>query len=184
VNTRRHESLPSKSDDWLLFRRSRKPFFSTQRIILRNLDTDEQRLLASGDGGTKWAQPGDVSGNYATWLKCRRLDYCNVYLYDIAAGTSQRVPNGRRLAMFADSVTSDGTVYFGQSGNINCGRNVAIYSYPIGGPKTRLASLGRRHDTAKTSPVVNDDGSISVFYDRVHCRTDARDVYRVDIPAP
>jgi hypothetical protein len=80
INTRRHESTPSKSGDWLLFRRSRTPIFSTQRIVLRNLATDEQRILATGDGGTKWAHPGEVDGNYATWFKCRRFDYCNVYL--------------------------------------------------------------------------------------------------------
>ena len=183
VNTPARESVPSLSGDWLLFRRSRTPYGSLQRILLRNLVTGEQRLLVEGDGLKRWAQPGTVNGNFATYVKCRRLSLCNVFVYDIATDTRTQVPNPMGRALFAASVTAAGTAYFAESTNINCGRGVSIWTYPLGGPKARLATLGRGRDTAVTSPVEDAGVNTTVFFDRYRCRDDAADIYEVVQPA-
>jgi hypothetical protein len=182
VNTaRNHESLPSRSGDWLLFRRSRDRFSSTQRIILYNLVTDEERLLATGDGDAKWAQPGQLRGDFVTWSKCRGSRLCNTYRYQISTATTTKVPNAGRKVLLASSVTAGGTVYFSQNSNINCGGRPGIWRYPIGGPKTQLVSLGRGHGAGITSPVDNGDGTTTVFYDRGKCGTRKVDIYKFTV---
>jgi hypothetical protein len=94
VNTNgNYESQGSLSGDWLLFWRQRRRTNSTQKILLRNLVTEEQRLLATGRSPRKWTQPGRVSGNFATYVKCRNPSFCNVFRYDIEADETTMIPN-------------------------------------------------------------------------------------------
>ena len=185
VNTRRnYESNPSRSGEWLLFRRSRMPFDSTQRILLHNLDTGEEQLLATGDGGRRWAQTGKVSGDYATWVKCPNLSFCNVFRKEISTGTVTQIPNPRRKALSAASVTPDGTVYFAQGNNISCSRAASIWRFTVEEGKSKIISLGQGRDTAVTSPVNNKDGSTTVFFDRFsnNCSLATTNIYKVTVP--
>ena len=178
VNTSRHEWGASLSGQWLLFARST---FSTSReeIMLWNVATG-QAIRLDVTRGNKYAQPGSVRGNYATWIKCPTFAHCNAYVYDIARGTKHAVPNPLGRSQYAVSVTAAGAVYFTESRNINCGRGAALWRYQLGGARTRLLPFRRGRDVAVTSPVVNPDGSTSLFYDRFVCRTATSDIFRLD----
>ncbi len=188
VNTRRNfEQTPSKDGKWLLFSRTRPGSGPTrQRIILRNLSNGRQRLLATGNGGRRWAQAGKVSGGFATYVKCRNLSYCNVFRYNIATGRARRVPNPRHRALYATSVTADGTVYYAIGSKIICPRDASLWKLTPRGRKVRLAALGPRFDTGDTSVVTRANGSVDLFFDAYRVRTDCAarsvDIYKVRVP--
>jgi hypothetical protein len=179
VNTRQWEWHPTISGDWLLFGRSN----ITARVdfvLLRNLITGETRRLGSLRwGGRTIAEPGQVSGNYAVWFRCTPA--CDVFLYDIAAGTTTRIPNPSRRQHYDPSVTSDGTVYFVRSGR-GCGASVRLVRHPLGGPSRVLAALGTGRDSAHTYALENGNGTTSVFFDRVRCSTGGWDVLKLIDP--
>jgi len=186
VNTRRNfESQPSRAGAWLLFKRSRRSFNSPQRIILRNLATGRQRLLASGDGGRRWAQTGKVRGRFATYVKCRNFSFCNVFRYNIATRRTVRVPNPRHKALYATSVTGDGTVYYAIGSKVNCPRDASLWKLTPNGRRVKLATLGPRFDTAVTSPVVQPNGTVEVYFDAYRVRRDCAarsvDIYKIEV---
>jgi hypothetical protein len=181
VNTRKSENGASLSGDWLLFRRTAFRT-STERIILRNLLTQEQVLL-DVTSGRRYAQPGNVAGNYAVWYRCPRLTLCNTYLYDIGTKTGTKLSNPGARAQYAPAVTDDGTVYLFESSNNAC-KNVRprLFRYELGQPRERLLVLPRNRDPAVSSALVRGDGSTTLFFDRYNCRTDASDIYKVNVP--
>jgi hypothetical protein len=181
VNTRRnHEAIGSLSGEWLLFYRETLPTAIEQsaRIMLFNLVTREVRQLDIALGRTA-VQPGAVRGNYATWIRCARPTRCNAYAYNIVTRAKLRVPNPLRRAQYAVSITAAGVVYFAESKSINCGSALGLWRYPLGGTRTKLLSLPRGRDVSDLSPLVNTDGSTTLFYDRFRCRTDTSDIFKV-----
>ncbi len=181
VNTRRYaEFAPSRSGDWLLFLR-RIPRGEIRRVFLFNLATRRKIKLDESKGNRQLVQPGTVRGNWAVWTRCRRFDRCATFRYDIAAGTKVKLPNPNAKSQYAASVTDDGTVYFAESATIFCGNGFGIWRFPIGGPRERLTTLPRRHDAISTSPVVNPDSSVTVYFDRINCRANTSDIYKLTI---
>lgn len=180
VNTTAHESAVFLSGSWLLFRRSPKVFRTHQEIILFNLTTGEQRILATGDGRRKYAQSGTVAGDFVTWLKCRSFSRCDVFRYHIPTGTTVAVPNPRARAQYAAAVTGDGTVYFAESTNLDCGKDVGIWRYTPTGGRERLARLPRGRDAGKMSPLV-EAGAVTLFFDVYDCTKASRptDIFKV-----
>lgn len=186
VNTRRNfETQPSRAGSWLLFVRSRRTSGSPQRVILRNLATGGQRLLAVGDGGRRWAQAGKLRGRFATYVKCHSLSFCNVFRYNIASRRTVRVPNPRHKALYAASVTGNGTVYYAMGSRANCPRDAALWKFTRSGRRVRLAALGPRFDIAVTSPVVLPNGTVEVYFDafrvRRDCASRSADIYKVEV---
>jgi hypothetical protein len=179
VNTRQWEWHPTISGDWLLF--GRQSFAArADLVLLRNLVTGENRRLSRLAWGRRTlAEPGQVSGNYAVWFRCTPL--CNVFLYDIAAGSTAKIPNPSRRQQYDPSVTDDGTVYFLRSGR-GCGNSVRLVRHPLGGPSRVLASLGAGRDSGHTYALENDDGTTTVLFDRVRCSNGARDILKVVDP--
>ena len=178
VNTRRHEKGGALFGDWLLFTRESS---SRDQVILFNLVTREARQLDVARGNASFGSGGSLRGSYAAWAKCRRPSRCQTYVYDIASRAKLRVPNPRHRSQYAVSVTSAGVVYFAESRNINCGREVGLWRYPLGGARTRLLSLSGGHDLSTTSPVVDSSGTTSLFYDRFVCRTNRSDVFKLKL---
>ena len=179
VNTRHWEWRPTVSGDWLLFGRSNSAA-RVDRVLLRNLVTGETRQI----GRLRWgrrtiAESGQVSGNYAVWYRCTPA--CDVFLYDIAARTTTRIPNPGRRQQYGPSVTSDGTVYFVRSGR-GCGASVRLVRHPLGGPSKVLAAVGAGRDSFNTYALENDDGTTTFFFDRVRCSTAAFDVLKLIDP--
>lgn len=182
VNTRRNfESQGSRSGDWLLFWRQCCLTPSRQKIILRNLATGEQRLLAVGRSLRRWTQPGRVSGNFVTYTKCRNRSFCNTFRYDIATDQATKIPNLRRQVLAAASVSSDGTAYFSVGEDIfTCEDRSSLWRFTIAGRRIKILSLGPL-DAATTSPLMNADGTTTLFYDAFRrCRTS--DVFKVTVP--
>ena len=184
VNTNGNfESQGSLSGDWLLFWRQRRSTNSTQKILLRNLVTEEQRLLATGRSPRQWTQPGRVSGNFATYVKCLNPSFCNVFRYDIEADETTKIPNPRRKVMAAAAVSEDGTVYFavGNETIFNCKGRTSLWSFTPEDTMLKIASLGSV-SVSVTSPLSNKDGSTTIFFDvwRRRCRTS--DIFKLVEP--
>jgi hypothetical protein len=178
VNTARIENGASLSGDWLLFRREKRAR-SSFRIILFNPVTKEAITLDAAHL-RRYAQPGNVGGNYATWIRCRRFTFCTTFVYDIAAGTRSRVPNPSHRAQYAASITAGGVVYFAESDGGNCGAHIALWRYPLGETRTKLISLPRDRDPLVTSPLVAAGGT-TLFFDGINCRTSRGDIFKLPL---
>jgi hypothetical protein len=180
VNTRKSEEGASLSGDWLLFRRGARSSI-TERIILRNLLTHEQRVLDVAVD--PYAQPGNVAGNYAVWFRCPRETRCSTYLYDIGAETATKLSNPNRRAQYAPAVTADGTVYLVEAGNAIC-QDVRsrIFRYGLGQPRELVLTMPHNRDPAIMSALDNGGGSTTLYFDRYNCRRFTSDIYKVDLP--
>jgi hypothetical protein len=184
INTRRgREAGPKLSGNWLLFARYGR---SGQTIFLYDL-TRERKTRVDRLPYPGHLQTGAVAGNWAAWTRCRRWAHCHTFRYDIAADRTLRVPNPRDRSQYAASVTEDGAVYYAESRSILCGDDLAIWrdANPRAAGRARLLDFRSGRDVAVTSPVVNGDGSVTVYYDRYVCRTGAADIYRyIFAPGP
>jgi hypothetical protein len=182
VNTTQAELIPSTSGDWLMFLRSRRLFRGTASIILRNVVTGEERILESGNYERGGVEPGNLAGDFASWLECtnRSLSRCNVTRYQISTGATTQIPNPKGRAQFAASVTSDGTVYFAESGNLICGKHAGLWRYTATGVREQLARFPKGFDTGRTSPLPSG-GTTTVYLDGFDCGTEAPtgDIYQV-----
>ena len=178
VNTRHWEWHPTISGDWLLFGRSNRAS-RTDAVFLRNLADGRTILLDRRRWGTRRiAEPGQVNGDYAVWFRC--TPRCDVFLHDIAQGTTTKVPNPQARQQYDPSVTSDGTVYFVQSGR-GCGTSVRLVRQPLGGSAEVLTSLGAGRDSFHTFALEHGEGT-SVFFESVRCSNGASDVLRLVDP--
>jgi hypothetical protein len=179
VNTRRWEWRPVLSGDWLLYARGAPYSATLQTVLLRNLLTGEERALNSIRIRNTILLPGDVTGNYAVWMKCVSTPRsCNVFRYDIAAKKTTRIPN-HGYFLYGPSVTSTGTMYLGRSRR-GCGSLAKLVRVTLDGREQVLYSFSRRHDFSLTSLVELSPGSVRVYFDRVTCRTRRTDIYRID----
>jgi len=178
VNTRHWEWHPTISGDWLLFGRSNNAS-RTDLVILRNVVTGETRTIDRLRWGAhRIAEPGQVAGNYAVWYRC--TPRCDVFLHDIALGTTTRIPNPQGKQQYDPSVTSDGTVYFVRSGR-GCGASVRLVRVPPGGPETVLTSLGAGRDSFHTFALEHAQGA-SLYFESVRCSNSSRDIFRIIDP--
>jgi hypothetical protein len=179
VNTRYWEWHPTMSASHVLF--GRRNFATrTDRVILRDRATGTSLVLdrLPRAGGPRIAESGQVNGNYAVWYRC--APSCNVFLRDIAAGTTSRIPNPQGRQQYSPSVAGDGTVYFVQSGR-GCGTSVRLVRHPLGGPSTVIASLAPGRDSFHTH-VEDDGGGSSFYFERIRCSNGAADIFRVVDP--
>jgi hypothetical protein len=187
VNTSKWEWHPTISGDWLLYGRD-DTNTPTQRVILHNSTTHEERTLRTVTRASHYLQPDQVNGNWATYTRCRPV--CNVVRYDIVANTSTTMDKpvtSRPRHQYAGAVTSTGAVYLVRSGP-NCGERVKIVRYDAARSDpalgTIVAALPSGFDIAFAFARVNLAGSVDVFYDRVRCSTGRFDIYKVTDPAP
>lgn len=184
-NTERWDWHPSISGDWILYGRGQVMLAGPQYVILRSLATGEQRVLDSIRRANSVLHPGQVNGNFAVWVKCPSRHVCNVFRYDIAAGTKTQIPNPSGGPQYAASVTPTGTVYFVRSGK-GCGIRVQLMRIGLVGPATRLLSLSAGQDVLFTYSFSESPTLTHVFYDRGSCRTNRWDILKIvdSTPAP
>jgi hypothetical protein len=188
VNTRNWEWRPTISGDWLLFGRSARSG-ATERVILYNRTTREQRVLGTTTKRSDFVVPGQVTGNWAVFFRCTRAQHgCTVVRYDIAAKTKRVVPRRNTAAsrsQYGASVTPSGIVYLMRSG-YGCGTSVRLVRFfGQGDPQygTVLASIPAGKDTYYTYARVNPDTSVDVLFDRGSCRGNPNlDIYKVTEP--
>jgi hypothetical protein len=180
VNTSRgHEAGPRLSGNWLLFARYGK---SGQGIILFNTSTRASRRLDSL-AYPGYLQTGGVAGNWAVWTRCKRWAHCSTIRYRIDTKAERRVPNPNTRSQYAASVTDDGTVYFGESRNIFCGRHLGIWRWSGTDGRQLLHSVPSRRDVATTNPLVSADGtSVDVYFDHFNCDTGRANILKITVP--
>ena len=184
VNTDEWEFWPSISRGMLLFGRHAIRS-GNDSIILFDLSTGESLTLAESSGHSRSLSPGQVNGNFAVWdrtvFKHGALVSCEVFVYDMLAGTTTQVPNPRHLCQWGASVGPMGAVYYGRSG-MGCGTWSKLMSYPYGGPPSVVVSLPRGTDFATSYALYESDGSTTVFFDPASCGDD-EDIYKVNVPS-
>jgi len=178
INTKRWEWHPTISSDWLLFGRGIIYGANTQQVILRNLATGEQRVLDSIRSRRAVLFAGQVSGNFVAWAKCPNQRRCDVFRYDIAAGTKTEIPNPGGRNQYAPSVTAAGTIYFMRSGT-GCGASAELMRASLAGPTALVYSFPEGQDASITHSVSESPIATVVYYDRVSCRTERSDIFRI-----
>ena len=180
VNTDAWEFWPSIDGDWLLFGRITR---RVTKVILFNMADRTSRTLwkQTTDGLSFYPSPGEVNGNYASFDACDpRGTNCNVYRYDIAAGTRMKVPNPAAW-QFAPSISSDGTMYFWRS-ETSCPYRTKLVRHPLFGDEEVLVTLPLQFSAYDTYVSEGADGGLEVFYDRYDACGGGRsgDVYKVN----
>ena len=183
VNTKQWEYRPSLDGEWLLFGRNNVRS-GDRDILLFNLATEEAQTLAHTNGWNRTLAPGQVNGTFVVWEKSvwkhDTLVSYEVFVYDIASGTTTQIPNPNQKLQYGPSVTATGTVYYGRSG-MGCGLSAKLMSYPIGGPATTAMKFPFGTDFGDSYALTEADGSTSVFYDPAECGAD-QDIYEVSLP--
>jgi hypothetical protein len=184
VNTKNWEMQPGISGDYLFFTR-RKFEQNRAALILYNRATQTFWPLARGTIRHDFLLSNQVNGDWAVWETCRLgndlgFHLCNVFRYRISTQQTVRLPNPGKQ-QYASAVTSDGTVYFvigGGSDSWHCGTNARLVRYPIGGPRTVIASLPKGKDVFSMFAFEEQDSSVTLYFDRTDCRLDD-DIYRL-----
>lgn len=182
VNTSRgHEAGPKLSGNWLLFARYGR---SGQRIYLWDVTGAEAPRRLDSLAYPGYLQTGGVAGNWAVWTRCKRWAHCATFRYRIDAQTQKRVPNPNTRSQYAASVTDDGTVYFGESRNIFCGRKLGIWRWSGSAGRELLHSIPSRRDIAVTNPLVSADGTtVDVYYDFFNCDSGRANIFKITVPS-
>lgn len=181
VNTSKWEWSPSWSQDFLLFGRNtfKKPS-SPWSVVLYDRTTNKQKVLAKVRYACRCIAPGNVTDAYATWTLC--TSRCNVFVYDIAAKDTVKVPNPQSKQIYDGSVTSGGDVYYARSGN-GCGANVSIMRWKIGDPAGDAVVVSDLPNHIEiTDPLwafTKADMHTDVYFGRFDCRHGKADIYVV-----
>lgn len=181
VNTSKWEWSPSWSQDFLLFGRNtfKKPS-SPWSVVLYDRTTNRQKVLAKVKYACRCIAPGNVTDAYATWTVCTAR--CNVFVYDIAAKNTFKVPNPQSRHLYDGSVTSAGDVYYARSGD-GCGANVSIMRWTIGDPSgdaVLVSDLPNRIEVSdRLSAFTKTDAHTDVYFARFDCRRGKADIYVV-----
>ena len=174
INTDMVEGDPSMSGEWLLFGRYD---FSLRRVpswvILHNLTTGEDRILAHGPGYSMFAE--QVNGLFVAYT-----DGVHEFRYDIAADTTTEVPGTDDGKYGAGSIESDGTLY-AVWGPFGCGGGYEIRRFDTDSTLTTIYVYPQRRQVAwKTFAVETDAGATNVLFDSLNCRTFTSNIFRLD----
>ena len=173
VNSAARQSGPSLSGHFLLFTRQfSEP--TVWKILLYDMSTGRMRTLDRVSGPyARFAQSGQVAGDWATWQVC--TPYCKVFVYRISTRQTWFVPNAERRFQYAPAVTADGAVYYAES-HASCG-NVTIERYRAGGTASTVAALAANTDLSFMSARErSSDGRTEILYDATSCTDFAGDL--------
>ena len=135
----------------------------TQTILYTHQDSKHRQTSINA---------GQMNGNFAAWdryvfsgdFKTR----CDIWTYDVAAGTTTRLANPDGKCQSGPAVSADGTLYFHQSG-LSCGLHAKMITLPPGGSESVVYRLPKGHDYAGAYAVDNPDGSSDVYFDPGSC---------------
>jgi outer membrane protein assembly factor BamB len=93
----------------------------------------------------------------------------DVFLYDVAAAATTKIPNVPGQWHYGPSVNAEGTMYFGRS-NFGCGENAEIISRTLDGTGSVLYTFRTGRDFSFSIAVDNDVDTTDVYFDRGSCR--------------
>lgn len=176
VNTNRVEFSPSISGSHLLFGRSIR---HGAEIVLFDTSTSTSEVLYSKTATARrefFILPIQVNGNYAVWQQAKSSSEGDpisgdVFLYDIAAGTTTKLSktDPDRAWLYGPSVDQDGVVYFGRS-SLACGENAQLVGRQLDGTESVLYEFRTGRDFAFSVAVDNPNNTTDVYFDRGSCR--------------
>jgi hypothetical protein len=181
VDTRRWEWGPRISTSYILFDRDYRKngvWYTDIRLFDRTAATTA--LIATLPiSGTGVVSDGGVGESYAWYTVCRRN--CYAYVYNIAAGTVQRIPTVNRHPQYAPAVDeTNGTVYWVRSG-FACGAKVNVWRAPLSdmSATTKVVDLedGIDTDWAMSLAPNATSGGLDLLFGRVDCASGDIDVY-------
>ena len=176
VNTSRHEWGAALSGSRLLFARGR--YGGTMSIFLADLQSKRIRRLARV-GGSAYLQPGDVSGRWATWTQCKGFGNCRIIRYNARTGNYTRLPNPAGRSQFASSVLPNGTVFYGESGNIStCRSRLRLFKDPRSSGRRHVETLPDGTSISTTSVKRLTSSRVAVYYDQQRCDRPIANIYR------
>jgi hypothetical protein len=186
INTNGHEYSPGISGSHILFGRG----FRRARIVLFDTATSESQVVYTrSETDRRFFQflPTQVNGNYVVWQqtvfskRTEEVIGVDVFLYDIAAGTTTKLPDTdeERPSHYGPSVDADGTVYYGRS-TLACGENAELIGRTLDGTESVLYTFPTGRDFSFTFALDNADGTTDVFFDRARCRgSDFGDIWKL-----
>jgi hypothetical protein len=147
-------------------------------IRLADLQTRRVRVLLHLDGHADYAAPGQLRGNWATWVSCPD-NVCNIWRENLATGRAESAPDPNPIShsQLGPSVDRFGVVYFGRA-LASCGAgeirrwdrhtNSLVLQLPA-------ATAFQYSYLAKNTP--------TLYYDLVGCARAARsDIYSITLP--
>jgi hypothetical protein len=162
------------SGDWVLYGRFH-PSQHVRAIHLFNLKSGRDLVLGKTHGDDRYTGAGQVNGRFATWMECDPV--CDVFLRNIPAGTTKRIPNPGGKYQYNPGVSESGIVYFVRSGDA-CGKNVSLMRKPRVGKATEVVQLPDGVDVVSVSAVARGKHT-DVFYSRGRCKDELYDVYKI-----
>jgi len=149
------------------------------RYEIRLADTRRRTVLvlASLDGHADYAAPGQLRGDWATWVSCPD-NVCNVWRENLSTGRPEDAPDPNPLAnsQFGPAVDADGHVYFGRVTN-PCGKaEIRIWD----GRSDRLVLRFAAQTAFQYAYLAK--GTRTLYFDLVGCARTARsDIYALSV---
>jgi hypothetical protein len=188
INTSAVETQPSISGAWLLFQRVDG---GREKVILFNLVTLEQRVVANIGFQTHGLLAHQVDGDWATWETCdlQRADRqfqsvfsnCQAFRYQISANAVEQLPNPGRQ-QYAVGVAPDGTAYLlrtARSDEYRCGVRPRIVRIKPNDDAHIIATLPAGVDLVNMFAFEEAGGSTTLYFDQFTCAGEHSDIYRI-----
>lgn len=150
---------------------------SAYEIRVADLRTRRVRVLLHLDGHADYAAPGQLRGNWATWVSCPD-NVCNVWRENIATGHPESAPDPNPIShsQLGPSIDRFGVVYFGRA-LASCGAG-QIRRWDR---HTDSLILQLPADTAFQYSYLAKD-TPTLYYDLVRCTRTARsDIYSITV---
>jgi hypothetical protein len=146
-------------------------------IRIADLQSRRVRVLLHLDGHADYAAPGQLRGNWATWVSCPD-NVCNVWRENLATGRAESAPDPNHVShsQLGPSVDRHGVVYFGRAlGTCGAGE---IRRWD--GRNTSLVLRLPANTAFQYSYLAKD--ARTFYYDLVGCTRTARsDIYSLSI---
>jgi hypothetical protein len=189
VHSPEWEYWPVASQRFMLFNRAIIRHRQVQRraLILVDRITGQQRVLIS-DLKHKTSFPGFVGDRYAAWTVCGPL-MCAIWTYDADTDTFAQNPLPAGTSQYAPAIDeAAGMIYFVQSAEDRCGRNVKVRRAAIGGGgQVVIATLPPGIDTGWTLGLApnGQTGFQDLYFERWNCQIRMGHIYAfrsVDAP--
>ena len=174
------EWTPRISASYILFFRPGMRIEGVMRAIavLYDRATQERNVVADAPR-TKTFWTTSVGESYAAWALCRERE-CSAFVYDIASGTTTRIPTLNGRSQFAPVVDeANDRVYFARSSD-RCGRNVQILRLPIddlSATPTEIVDLDADLDMVMSLAPNAAGNGLDLLFERIDCETHHDDVY-------
>jgi outer membrane protein assembly factor BamB len=176
---------PTLSGNWLLYNHGEDT--KTHSVVLANLKKKRVKTLAKGNPKKLWVGAGQVAGNYAVWVQCRKGHWCIVERRTLSSGHTVilRAPG---MDLSNPAVTPAGVVYALAAGReSSCPAEYMARWKP--GALEDLYAIPANHLAFNLDAGMLTDGRVDVRYELDTCTRSGKPyendefVDRTDIPA-